>query len=248
MQYSGSQISYAVDKNVCLFITKHSSANGSWSEENKHFFLPHFGLMRTLKSTQPASLHSLSWDTDSRSASQQIFHLWNPKVHYRVHNSPPNPRLCVTLRNMQVFHDEWLLIPQPTTKSEEWPLLAAYDSLFNIFEKPRKAIDTVHSSNTEWNVLGRTGSRKDLQLFLFSYYVLELDINYCVYIFFVHWPLFKSPPPPLPSLWLRFMLSNNAKPTNKSQWIITWDVLIQRSRGTSWFIYFPRKSNLTRGN
>jgi len=37
----------------------------------------------------------------SHSASQEIsLFLRKPKVHYRVHNSPPILRLCVTFRNM----------------------------------------------------------------------------------------------------------------------------------------------------
>jgi hypothetical protein len=35
-------------------------------------------------------VHSSSWESNSSSASQEIpYHVDNPKVHYRVHNSPP---------------------------------------------------------------------------------------------------------------------------------------------------------------
>jgi hypothetical protein len=62
---------------------------------------------------------SPSWEADSHLASQEILYiLWNPKFHYRVHNSPPSARPCITFHNQLSLCGGDLLAPCPTPKLE----------------------------------------------------------------------------------------------------------------------------------
>jgi len=48
--------------------------------------------------------HSLSWETNSHSASQEILRLlWNPKVYYSVHNSLPLDPILIQMHSIHNF-------------------------------------------------------------------------------------------------------------------------------------------------
>jgi hypothetical protein len=67
--------------------------------------------------------YSPSWEADSRSANQEMsYHLWNPKVHYRVHkNPPPTPILSQMNPNHTlplIFPNIHLNVIAPSTSTE----------------------------------------------------------------------------------------------------------------------------------
>jgi hypothetical protein len=107
---------------------------------------------------------SPSWEADSHSASQEIPRLlWNPKVHYRVYNSPP---FFPLLRQMNPVHDfppyfrkihSNIILPS-TPRSSEWsPPFRFSDQNFvwtfpYVLHAPQSHLPSFDRPNMSWSV------------------------------------------------------------------------------------------------
>jgi hypothetical protein len=94
---------------------------------------------------------SPSWEANSHAGGYIPRLLWNPKVHYRVHKSPP---LVPILRHMHPVHSfppsffkiHFYIILQSMPRSSEWPLTFRFSdqNFVRISHLPVRATCTAH--------------------------------------------------------------------------------------------------------
>jgi len=97
---------------------------------------------------------SLSWEANSRSANQEIPHLlWNPKVHYHVHNNLPLVSILSQLHLVHTFspyfpkiHSDVILPSTPRSSECSLPFRLSDQILYAFLISPTHATRPAHST------------------------------------------------------------------------------------------------------
>jgi hypothetical protein len=85
--------------------------------------------------------HSLAWEGDRPSSSQEIPRIWrNPKVHYRIHNSPAPVSI---LSKISAAHDP----PSHLLKINFNIILLSTPRSFQVASFPQASLETLVKSS-----------------------------------------------------------------------------------------------------